>query len=146
MPTTTHLELRYPVSGDAPDVPLWLQRLAEDVDDNFTDTGWLDVTVLSGFAGINATEKPQVRRIGKLCKMRGGFSNTGMSINTTHTAGELPAGFPPPPVVNTQAALNSSVAPALAAGFVTALGEIQVRTSGTLGSYYKIDPLSWWVD
>lgn len=33
MPTTLTIGLDYPAPGDTPDVPYWMQRLAEDVDD-----------------------------------------------------------------------------------------------------------------
>lgn len=109
---------------------------------NVEDTGWVNVTIAGGFAA--AADHPQVRRIGNVVYMQGGWLNTGISTTTNYTVGTVPVGFRP--TVDLTFAVGSSTAAALASGFVTAAGSVLLRTSGTLGGYYRYTGLSWLID
>lgn len=107
----------------------------------FSDTGWLDITPAAGFAAMAGAEKPQVRKLGRILLFQGGFTNAGMAVNGTYAVSlALPTSTRP-----TQTAivgLGSSAGAAVASGFLTSAGIISVRTSATLGTYYKLDAFS----
>lgn len=115
------------------------------VRDTPEDTGWVNVTIASGFAGLGGVEAPAVRRIGKQVFMRGGWSNTGIVLNSSNTVGTLPSSqFWP--VVNSISRTGTSVGAAAASGFVVASnGSVQIRTNGTGSTYYSFSP-TWLVD
>jgi Collagen triple helix repeat (20 copies) len=115
-----------------------------------TDTGWVDITVSGGFAALNPTatphEKPQARQYGKLVKLRGGFTNAGLTANTTFNVGVMPAAVPLP-FEAAIAALGTSAGNAVADGrVINGSGIIQIRTGATVGTYYKLDALSYLLD
>ncbi|GAA0639720.1 hypothetical protein GCM10009547_49530 [Sporichthya brevicatena] len=101
---------------------------------NVEDTGWQDVTTLPGFA---IQQQPQVRKIGDVIYMRGGWSNTGLSATTNHNVGTVPVGFRPPDGTH-DLIIRAGTSGGNSSGvfFVSASGNVQLRTSSTLGSYY----------
>jgi hypothetical protein len=147
MATTTNYGWPLPDPTAAPDVPYDLDQLGQAIDAEFADTGWVDVTVSGGFAAMAGAEKPQVRKIGPVVYLRGGWSNTGIAAaNTTYTVGTVPSGYRPPSGCPTVGACGSSVGAAIAGLHIDTAGSVQIRTSGTLGSYYKMDRQSYTVD
>ena len=60
------------------------------------DTGWVNITINSGFAGVASPSTPQCRRIGNVVYLRGQFSNTGIASVNDFTVGVIPAGYRPP--------------------------------------------------
>lgn len=107
---------------------------------NQDDTGWVNVTVAGGFAA-QAGDAPQVRRIGNIVYARGGWSNTGMAINTTHNVGTIPAGSRP--LGNVVGRAGTSTGATQATMFVTPAGAVQIRTGGALSAYYLFGGESW---
>lgn len=110
-----------------------------------TDSGWVNVTVAGGFAAMTSPEQPQVRLIGKVVYLRGGWTNTGVAaINTTYTVGTIPPGFRPP--VNMVGAGGSATGAGIPVIFILPAGDVQVRTGPVLGTYYKMDRQSYLID
>jgi hypothetical protein len=153
MKTTTNYGFEYPEGGDTPDLGYWNKRLADAVDAALLaaagDTGWVDVTVSSGFVPQAGTEKPQVRRIGKVVFTRGGWltgaGNGITAANSTYNVGTVPAGFRPVGAPTVGAAGSSSGA-AVGGLHIDTAGIVQVRTPATLGAYYKMDRQSYPLD
>jgi hypothetical protein len=110
-----------------------------------SDSGWIDITVNSGFAANNSTERPSVRLKNGIAYARGGWNNTGIAaINTNYTIGNVPAGYRPLVNLISRAGTNSGLA---SAGlWVQATGDVQVRTGPNLSSYYMFGGQSWPVD
>jgi hypothetical protein len=87
-----------------------------------------------------------VRQRGKLIKMRGGIANTGVAAaNTSYTVADVPGAIPAPPIP-----LNYPVGSSAGAAVATLLlgtdRSIILRTSGTVGTYYKFDAVNWFID
>jgi hypothetical protein len=152
MGATAKYALPYPDNSNAADVPYDVKRLADAVDAQLQtsagDTGWVDVAIAPGFVPQSGAEKPQVRRIGKVVYMRGGWqggAGTGITAaGGSYYVGTVPAGFRPPvPVV---APCGSSSAAAIAGMHVQSDGQVQVRLSATVGAYYKADGRTWTID
>ena len=91
MPTTTNRAYRYPQSTDAPNVPLDLQHLAEDVDTDAeaidvrvlaleADSGWVAVTMATGWTTNSAL---YVRKVGNRVSFKGHVANNASSIVPT---------------------------------------------------------------
>jgi len=139
MAATTNYGWPLPDGTSLPDVPYWLAQLGNAIANQFADSGWVDVTVSSGFAAMAGAEKPQVRKIGNIVYLRGGWTNTGVSTaNTAYNVGVIPVGYRPinSPLVG---AAGSSAGNAVAGLHIQTDGVVQVRTASTLGSYYKMD-------
>lgn len=109
-----------------------------------TDSGWVNITILGGFTAQAGAEIPQVRKIGSVVYLRGGWTNAGMAVNGTYSVGTIPSGYRPP--VNTVGTAGSSTGAATCTVHMTTAGDVQIRTSGTLGAYYKIDRQSFLVN
>lgn len=113
--------------------------------DGEVDTGWLDIAVSATFAAMAGTEKPQARKIGNKVWLRGGFTNAGITATANFNVGTLPTGTYPP--VNMVVGIGgSSAAASASANINTTTGVIQLRTSATVGSYYKLDGISYLSD
>lgn len=108
----------------------------------FTGTSWSGVTVNGGYAA-QAGAAPEVRRVGKVVYMRGGWSNTGLTANSNQTIGSIPAGFRPPK--DSQFAVFGSSGSALGGGFIATTGDVSLRTGATVASYYMFT-VSWLLD
>lgn len=97
MATTTR-GYRYPASTDAPNVPLDLQRLAEDVDDDVSalhaDTGWVTPTIDAAWDTYSTIE---CRNVGGVVHLRGYVRPDSGAVSAGLTAGiaTLPAGSRP---------------------------------------------------
>lgn len=133
-------------TGPGPvNVPGDIANLGNAIDAAFADSGWQNVSVAGGFAAMTGTELPQVRKIGKVVYLRGGWLNTGMSASGTHTVGTVPAGFRPP--INAVCAVGSSTGAASAAMLLIQTGgQCELRLGATLGAYYKMDRQCYLVD
>jgi hypothetical protein len=110
------------------------------------DTGWLTIPIRGTFAALTG-EPPQVRRRGKLVKLRGGFGTTGITaVNTSYTVADLPGGIDTPPI-SVNGAIGANVGAAIAVFIVGIDRSLILRTSGTVAtSYYKLDNINWWID
>lgn len=108
-------------------------RVVSDMND---DTGWVACTARATFALQGGAEACKARRIGKEVFIKGGFTNAGMAINSTHTIGDLPASIAGLPSENDIRQLGSSAGNVIAHGFVQIGGELSIRTGATLGAYY----------
>lgn len=72
---TTPKGLRFPTLADAPNGPLQIQQLAEDVDDKLlSDTGWVVVAAPAGFTGDTV-----YRKIGPLVTVSVRLTKTGVA-------------------------------------------------------------------
>lgn len=108
------------------------------------DTGWVDVTVNSGFEA--QTNKPQVRRIGSVVYARGGVTATGLSASASHgSVMMIPDGFRPSDQTNIFS-MGTSSGNAAGIAFVNTTGAVDIRTSATLSSYYFLSGHCWTVD
>lgn len=105
------------------------------------NTDWVDIIIRPGFAAQGPDEVPQVMRRNGVLYLRGLFSNTGISANGTYIVGDFPAGFEPPR--NMQVPAGSSTGNAAAQMFLSASGQIQIRTNSTRGAYYGFGAPSW---
>ena len=106
------------------------------------DSGWVDVPLRAGFVALGtgspASQRLRVRKIGNVVYMQGGITNATVVASTTVAVADVPAGYWPVAVNSIQAAGSSSAA-ALCPAFVTDAGVVELRPSGTVGSYYKFD-------
>lgn len=95
------------------------------------DTGWVDVTVETGFTGVNG---PAVRRIGRAIYFKGYISGS-FTANVTTTIGYVVGGFRPP-ANDGRAQGSGTTNGGLIAQYmaVTAAGVLQVRV-GTTGTH-----------
>lgn len=110
------------------------------------DTGWLNITVNAGFAALSGNA-PQARLKNGVVYLRGGFSNTGMAINTSYTSvGTLPAAIPGTPTSSQFWPMASSAGAATAHCIMSTTGNIDVRTGGTLGAYYQLNAVAYTID
>ena len=109
----------------------WVTALA-------ADTGWVNITVNSGFAAISTAERPQARRIGQQVYLRGGFQSTGISSGSSVTPGRLPATYAP--VVSAPLAIATSAGDrGGTARVVAGSGDIDLRvTTGSVSPYYLL--------
>jgi hypothetical protein len=110
------------------------------------DTGWVTCTLNSGFAwqGTSGSEAIQVRNKFGVIYIRGAVTSTGITTNGTFTVASLPPGFAPPKNVVNRCGTSSGAAAATA--FVTSTGDLQIRTNGTLSSYYFFGGFTWLLD
>ncbi|CAM3204472.1 hypothetical protein [Lactiplantibacillus plajomi] len=58
---------------------------------DITDTGWIDLTLINGFANQSTIGKTSIRKFGKLVTLR--VALTGLSLKSVAT--RLPSGFSP---------------------------------------------------
>ena len=145
MATTTKYGWPLPDGTSLPDVPYWFGQLGNAIANQFADSGWVDVTVLPGFTAMAGVEKPQCRKIGSVVYLRGGWLNTGMSASGTFSVGTLPDGFRPlTPTVGV--AGSSTGAASGAALHIIQTGNIELRLTSSVGSYYKMDRQTFLVD
>ena len=105
------------------------------------DTGWVDITINSGFAYASYAERPRVRKMNGVIYLFGSFSNEGMSINNRYDAGQLPSWAYPE--ANSPMAAGGSEGNRSATLFVVRDGLLQIRTGSVLGGYYGIGGHSW---
>ena len=133
------------VSSDAAKERPVPDALCVDVDviDRDADTGWLDATVLPGFAA-NQGNVPQFRKRGSRVEMRRGLNATGLTASGSFAVASLPAEFAPAESKYLPVGTNSAAAQGQAV--VSTTGGITLRTSPTMGTYYMLDPLWWTVD
>lgn len=100
------------------------------------DSGWVDVTIKSGFA-MQGTEKPQVRNLNGVIYSRGGWNSTAISANGTFVVGTVPAGYRPTQNVLQQAGTQGGGTTAVF--FVAATGDVSIRTGPTVPSYMMLN-------
>jgi len=139
------------------DHPTFTQALADTLSatvgqatvpvDTPIDTGWVNIALTPPFVAQSASEVPQVRRIGIMTYARGGWSSTGMSASANFNVGTVPAGFWPKGR-NALFRYATSGGGTSGGGLVqTSDGTVQVRTGGTLASYYFFPAgLFWFMD
>lgn len=121
-------------------ISTWIRSLSPAGSGKY-DTGWVDCTPNSGFM---IQTRCQVRRIGKVVYMRGGFSNVGLAANSNFDIGALPAGFAGPTFLYVSTA--SQLAGEPGRGEVRTDGSIWLRTGDTVSPYYMYDGLTWTID
>lgn len=103
------------------------------------DTGWVDIPIASGFT-MQGTEKPQVRMINGVVYSRGGWSSTGIAINTNvDPVGTMPVGFRPTQNVIWRAGTLSGAA--VSEIFIASTGNVSIR-SGGISTYHMLGA-SW---
>jgi len=105
------------------------------------DTGWVDITINSGFAYTKYSERPRVRKMNGVIYLIGVFDDVGMSANSTYTVGQLPSWAYPE--INIPMAAGGSDGAKTATFFVVSDGRLQIRVGSNLGSYYGIGGHSW---
>ena len=67
-----------------------IQSLATSISNAAADTGWLNISINSGFAASNSSI-PQYRIVGKTVFLRGAFGTTGITTaGTSYGVGQLP--------------------------------------------------------
>jgi hypothetical protein len=111
----------------------------------FTDSGWVDVTIGSGFAAQDTTNRPRVRKRAGVVHLKGGWANTGMAANATvSNVGTIPSGYRPNQTIGF--ALGGSNGTADGVMLITSAGAVEIRTGAALPSYYKADGQQWLTD
>jgi len=114
-----------------------------DVTDRSADTGWIDGTVLPGFAA-NQGNSPQVRKRGGRVSMRRGVDKTGLSASGSFEIMSFPPDLAPTEWKYIPVAGSSAAATGMAV--VSSTGRVTLRTSDTLSPYYLFDAVWWDVD
>lgn len=122
--------------------------LQDEVDakqDEIGDTGWVNVTIGSGFAAQSG-QTPQVRRIGSVIYARGGWGSAGIaSANTGYDVGTIPAGFRPPRT-SQAVATGSSAARFGRLEITPSTGNVRLLTGPDLSTYYLFSAGSAWTN
>lgn len=110
------------------------------------DTGWVTCTLNAPYVwqGTGGSEAIQVRKRFGVVYIRGAVNSSSVTVNATHTVASLPSGFAP--VKNVVNQCGTSVGAASAVAFVTAGGDLQIRTNGTLSAYYFFGGFTWLLD
>ena len=109
------------------------------------DTGWVNITILGSYAA-NSGETPQLRMIDGQVQLRGAWSSTSVTAGASHLVGRIAQAAHRPPV-NVIIAIGSSTGEATASMVISAsTGDMNLRTSATLGAYYSIGGASYRVD
>lgn len=140
MPTTPN-NLPYPDGNATPDVPYWLQQLAEALDAHVADTGWLDVAFKPGYESFNNTDFPVlVRQVGRVVYLRGLVKNTaGTDLGTAATTMfTIPEGLRPP-YITYQRTIGSTAAHAGARLTVLPSGEVSFQGAAAGSTYWGCD-------
>lgn len=106
----------------------------------FSDTGWVDITPAAGFAVASTAERPQMRRRAGQLIFQGGFAPTGLAVSASFTVATIPV--PYRPAQNAYVGGGSSSGASTFTLLLTSAGALQIRTSATLGTIYKLDALS----
>src|SRR5699024_3547189 len=114
-----------------------------DVTDRSADTGWIDGTVLPGFAA-NQGNSPQVRKRGGRVSMRRGVDKTGLSASGSFEIMSFPPDLAPTEWKYIPVAGSSAAATGMAV--VSSTGRVTLRASDTLSPYYLFDAVWWDVD
>lgn len=104
------------------------------VDGLVADTGWVNVTIASGYAAQSGFT-PQVRKIGKVVYFRGGWSNTGMTAGVNEAVGTVPSGYRPS-LTYYDLMVSNTVALSGARFAVTSAGGITIGVPATVGTYF----------
>lgn len=107
------------------------------------DTGWVDCPLVSGTTQQGGS-LPQVRRIGKVVRMRWGVSGAGKAANTSSTVCVVPVGYRPTEYKYFTGSSASANHP----------GRFSVRSDGNVvlyvpevgSSYYIFDVAHWTID
>lgn len=100
------------------------------------DTGWVPITLASGFT---TSGTPQVRRVNGVLFFRNGWLSTGMAASSTFNVGTLPAGMAP--AVGSYTRAGTASADQQGMFMIQTSGVIQVRTGATLASYYRMEAI-----
>jgi hypothetical protein len=110
------------------------------------DTGWVNITFRTGFASMATGDTAQIRRVGRLVKLRGGAATTGIAAaNTAYVVADVPAAIPIP-AVSMGFAGGSSAGNAVFSLLIGNDRTINIRTGAALGTYYRFDAANWWID
>lgn len=137
---TTPNGIPYPLPTDVPDVPYWMQLLAERLDEIAGDSGWVTVTLNSGFT-MNASFPMQVRRWAGRVYVRGGILQTG-TVTGENAIANLPSGFFPSR--DAFASSWTSVAAASGQFRFNQDGTVSLRRDATSSSSFLVtDGTSW---
>lgn len=112
----------------------WIYTASTWVNMGGGDTGWVDVAISSGYAAQSPSEKPQVRRVRGFVHLRGGWSNSGVTVSSTHSVGTIPAGFRPD--MNVFGRSGTSTGASDASVLITSGGVLQLRTNSAISAYY----------
>lgn len=124
----------YPDEGTAFNINTIMSTAMSSVESkvgpHIVDTGWVDVTIKSGYTG-----NVQVRRIGKLVYFKGAFNKSSAMAAGLHAVGTVPAGFRPLSYLDSSAPLwpNPSAGGSVF-GTVVPNGAIELRIPGNIGS------------
>jgi len=114
--------------------------------ENYTpqqDTGWRNLTLLSGFAVQNGAT-PQVRHLNGIAYFQGAIRNTGSTAwaaNTAFNVAQMPTGFVPTSykyMVTTGGAANT-----IGRLVIQNDGIVQISTNAAGGLYYTFDAVSY---
>lgn len=134
--------LPYPDGDSTPNVPFWIQDLAEAVDPFVGDTDWQVLELNSPYVRQGSVDVTYRRR-GGLVFIRWGISPTGIPVGTTATLtiAEIPEGFRPGltlylPVVGNAGSVDIDKA----AWIITTGGLLQFRPASTTASTYFLLP------
>lgn len=109
------------------------------------DSGWVNVTINATFASQASPETFQVRKRDGVVYLRGGITNAGVTASATLAVAQLPAGFYPP-IGAVGGAVGSASGVTVASAIISTAGAISLRTSASVGAYYKFDNFSWPID
>lgn len=115
----------------------------DDVVDLLADTGWVDVTLNSGFE-MQTGNPLQVRRVrGNEVYIRGGLANTGVTVSTIQSVGSVPSGFYPSGQVGGSPGVSNGAG--VSSVNINVNGLIQLRTGAGTSAYYLLSSLGPWL-
>lgn len=107
------------------------------------DSGWQTVTVASGKQAL--ASPPKVRKIGKVVYAQGGWNATGLADpNTNYVVGTIPNGYRP--TVTLAFNPGMSAAGSLGRMSIDPDGSVNVQTSGSVATQWRLDTICWLVD
>lgn len=107
------------------------------------DTGWVDCPLRSGTSQQGAS-LPQVRRIGKVVRMRWGVSGSGKAANSVSEVCTIPVGFRPTEYKYFTVASASANYPGRLVPQPSGIVALYVPSASS--SYYIFDAAHWTID
>lgn len=130
---------------DAQEIRNWLVALSPSGASAY-DTGWVTVPLRSGFTNQGGAPM-QVRRVGKIVRLRWGITSTGLTAGSGYVPiADVPAGFRPTGVNAVYCSVASSTAQTVGVGSVQLDGSVNLRPNAVLGGYYLFDSFGWVLD
>ncbi|MGL3804727.1 hypothetical protein ACSYDW_01380 [Paeniglutamicibacter sp. R2-26] len=125
---------------------IWLQsgtKIYANGRDISTNTGNINCTIKPGFT-MQGGRPPTARKDGNRTYLNWGINGAGFTASAGSIFATLPPGFAPTDWKYFPITSNSVAAAGML--IVRSNGDLELRTSGTVGTYYIFDAVSWFTD